>query len=156
MDNQDSTLLQKHLNEHQVSEITGLSVKTLQKYRHDMSGRVCEIGSSCFISAIEFGRWLNSKGWILMNIIYPSKNFQVALILIEKILNLLNLNPLCTGDWNNGRVIKQNRRSIDSGFKANVNDPKQWTDFVEDSQGGVLTNGIGVVLHPDSELVGLV
>ena len=38
MDNQYSSLLQRHLNEHQVSEITGLSVKTLQKYRHDMCG----------------------------------------------------------------------------------------------------------------------
>ena len=46
-----------------------------------------------------------------------------------------------------------------SGFKGNVNDPKQWTDFANALRihkgGRFHTNGIGVVLHPDSELVGL-
>ena len=46
-----------------------------------------------------------------------------------------------------------------SGFRGNVQDPKQWTDFanaLKIHKGGRFhTNGIGVVLHPDSELVGL-
>ena len=46
-----------------------------------------------------------------------------------------------------------------SGYKGNVQDPKQWTDFanaLKIHKGGRFhSNGIGVVLHPDSELVGL-
>ena len=46
-----------------------------------------------------------------------------------------------------------------SGYKGNVQDPKQWTDFanaLKIHKGGRFhTNGIGVLLHPDSELVGL-
>ena len=46
-----------------------------------------------------------------------------------------------------------------SGYKGNVQDPKQWTDFanaLKIHKGGRFhTNGIGVVLHLDSELVGL-
>ena len=46
-----------------------------------------------------------------------------------------------------------------SGFRGNVQDPKQWTDFdnaMKIHKGGRFhTNGISVVLHPESELVGL-
>ena len=46
-----------------------------------------------------------------------------------------------------------------SGFRGNVQDPKQWTDFdnaMRIHMGGRFhTNGISVVLHPESELVGL-
>ena len=46
-----------------------------------------------------------------------------------------------------------------SGFKGNVQDPKQWTDFdnaMRIHMGERFhTNGISVVLHPESELVGL-
>ena len=46
-----------------------------------------------------------------------------------------------------------------SGYKGNVQDPKQWTDFanaLKIHKGGRFhTNGISVVVHPDSELVGL-
>ena len=46
-----------------------------------------------------------------------------------------------------------------SGFKGNVQDPKQWTDFdnaMRIHMGGRFhTNGISVVLHPESDLVGL-
>ena len=46
-----------------------------------------------------------------------------------------------------------------SGFKGNVQDPKQWTDFDNAMRihmgGRFRTNGISVVLHPGSELVGL-
>ncbi len=46
-----------------------------------------------------------------------------------------------------------------SGFNGNVQDPNQWTDFnnaLRIHMGGRFhTNGISVVLHPESELVGL-
>ena len=46
-----------------------------------------------------------------------------------------------------------------SGFRGNVQDPKQWTDFDNamriHMEGRFHTNGISVVVHPDSELVGL-
>jgi len=46
-----------------------------------------------------------------------------------------------------------------SGFRGNVQDPKQWTDFdnaLRIHEGGRFhTNGVSVVLHPESELVGL-
>ncbi|MCH2296249.1 MAG: hypothetical protein MK488_14885, partial [SAR324 cluster bacterium] len=46
-----------------------------------------------------------------------------------------------------------------SGFRGNVQDPKQWTDFdnaLRIHEGGKFhTNGISVVVHPESELVGL-
>ena len=46
-----------------------------------------------------------------------------------------------------------------SGFKGNVQNPKQWTDFnhaMRIHMGGRFhTSGISVVLHPESELVGL-
>ena len=46
-----------------------------------------------------------------------------------------------------------------SGFRGNVQDPKQWRDFdnaMKIHKGGRFhTNGISVVLHPESELVGL-
>ena len=46
-----------------------------------------------------------------------------------------------------------------SGFMGNVQDPNQWTDFdnaMRIHMGGRFhTNGISVVLHPESELVGL-
>lgn len=62
MDNQDSSLLQRHLNEHQVSEITGLSVKTLQKYRHDMCGPCyVKLGRRVVYSELDLASWLNSK-----------------------------------------------------------------------------------------------
>ena len=46
-----------------------------------------------------------------------------------------------------------------SGYKGNLQDPKQWTDFNNamriHTEGKFHTNGINVVLHPESELVGL-
>ena len=62
MDNQDSPLLQKHLNEHQVSEIPGLSVKTLQKYRHDMCGPCyVKLGRRVVYPELDLASWLTSK-----------------------------------------------------------------------------------------------
>ena len=62
MDNQDSPLLQKHLIEHQVSEISGLSVKTLQKYRHDMCGPCyVKLGHRVLYPQLDLASWLNSK-----------------------------------------------------------------------------------------------
>ena len=59
MDNQDSSLLQRHLNEHQVSEITGLSVKTLQKYRHDMCGPCyVKLGRRVLYPEKDLAEWL--------------------------------------------------------------------------------------------------
>ena len=56
MDHQDSFQLQKHLNEHQVSEITGLSVKDPAKVQTRYVWAVlCKIGSSCCIPGIGFG-----------------------------------------------------------------------------------------------------
>ena len=46
-----------------------------------------------------------------------------------------------------------------SGFKGNVQDPKQWTDFANalriHTGGRFHTSGISVVVHPSSGLVGL-
>ena len=46
-----------------------------------------------------------------------------------------------------------------SGFKGNVQDPKQWTDYNNalgiHQSGRFRTSGISVVVHPESELVGL-
>ena len=62
MDNQDSPLLQKHLNEHQVSEITGLSVKTLQRYRHDMCGpRYLKLGRRIVYPEWDLAIWLKKN-----------------------------------------------------------------------------------------------
>ena len=62
MDNQDSSLLQRHLNEHQVSEITGLSVKTLQKYRHDMCGPCyVKLGRRVVYPELDLVSWLHKN-----------------------------------------------------------------------------------------------
>ena len=90
MDHQDSFQLQKHLNEHQVSEITGLSVKTLQKYRHE--GNVLWKLSCVVYPELDLASWLNSKrGYYEYT--HPSDKFSNSFNLFEEtILDLLNLN----------------------------------------------------------------
>ena len=47
----------------------------------------------------------------------------------------------------------------DTGLRGDVTDPSQWTDYENalriHQSGRFRTNGISVVVHPDSELVGL-
>ena len=61
MDIQKTYPLNKHLNEHQVSEITGLSVKTLQRYRHEFQGpNYLKLGRRVVYSAVELAAWLKA------------------------------------------------------------------------------------------------
>jgi len=62
MNIEDISILQRHLNEHQVSEITGLSVKTLQKYRHDMCGPCyVKLGRRVVYPELDLANWLKSN-----------------------------------------------------------------------------------------------
>ena len=62
MNIEDISILQRHLNEHQVSEITGLSVKTLQKYRHDMCGPCyVKLGRRVAYPEKDLAEWLSGK-----------------------------------------------------------------------------------------------
>ena len=56
-----------------------------------------------------------------------------------------------------GKMTKPPLRS-DTGLRGNVADPSQWTDYETavsaHQSGSYRSNGISVVIHPDSELVG--
>ena len=55
------TDLPKHLNEHEVAERIGISVKTLQRMRHEMRGiPFKKIGRRVIYSEIEVARYLDS------------------------------------------------------------------------------------------------
>ena len=58
----------------------------------------------------------------------------------------------------NGKMTKPPLRP-DTGLRGSVADPSQWTDYETalsaHQSGSYRSNGISVVLHPDSELVGL-
>ena len=93
---------------------------------------------------------------------HPSNNFinSIKPDLEEKIPEALKSESFML--W---RLVEREGRQTkppinpSSGFKGNVQDPKQWTDFnnaLKIHMGGRFhTNGISVVLHPKSELVGL-
>ena len=54
--------LPKHLNEHQVADVTGLSVKTLRRMRHEMRGpQYLKLGRRVVYSETDLGRWLNDN-----------------------------------------------------------------------------------------------
>ena len=60
MDKNKSPSLPKHLNEHQAAEITGLSVKTLRRMRHEMRGpKYCKLGRRVVYSEADLGSWIN-------------------------------------------------------------------------------------------------
>ena len=60
MDNQYTPSLPKHLNEYQASDVTGLSVKTLRRMRHEMRGpQYLKLGRRVVYSETDLGNWLN-------------------------------------------------------------------------------------------------
>ena len=57
---QQNPLLPKHLNEHQAADITGLSVKTLRRMRHEMRGpQYVKLGRRVVYSEADLGNWLH-------------------------------------------------------------------------------------------------
>ena len=61
-DSQDSLVLQKYFDEHQVSETTTISVKTLQKYRHDMCGPCyVKLGRRVAYPEKDLAEWLHKN-----------------------------------------------------------------------------------------------
>ena len=59
---QQNPLLPKHLNEHQATDITGLSVKTLRRMRHEMRGpQYVKLGRRVVYSETDLGSWLNDN-----------------------------------------------------------------------------------------------
>ena len=62
MDNHNSTYLPRHLNENQAAEITGLSVKTLRRMRHEMRGpQYVKLGRRVVYSETDLGNWLKNN-----------------------------------------------------------------------------------------------
>ena len=60
MDKYKSPSLPKHLNEHQAADITGLSVKTLRRMRHEMRGpQYVKLGRRVVYSEADLGNWLH-------------------------------------------------------------------------------------------------
>ena len=59
MDQQNPSL-PKHLNEHQAADVTGLSVKTLRRMRHEMRGpQYVKLGRRVVYSKADLGNWLH-------------------------------------------------------------------------------------------------
>ena len=57
---QQNPLLPKHLNEHQAADVTGLSVKTLRRMRHEMRGpQYVKLGRRVVYSEADLGNWLH-------------------------------------------------------------------------------------------------
>ena len=62
MDKHNSATLPKHLNEHQAADVTGLSVKTLRRMRHEMRGpQYVKLGRRVVYSETDLGSWLNDN-----------------------------------------------------------------------------------------------
>ena len=62
MEKYKSPSLPKHLNEHQAADVTGLSVKTLRRMRHEMRGpQYLKLGRRVVDSETDLGRWLNAN-----------------------------------------------------------------------------------------------
>ena len=62
MEKYKSPSLPKHLNEHQAADVTGLSVKTLRRMRHEMRGpQYLKLGRRVVYSETDLGRWLNDN-----------------------------------------------------------------------------------------------
>ena len=60
MDNQNTPSLPKQLNEYQAADVTGLSVKTLRRMRHEMLGpQYLKLGRRVVYSETDLGNWLN-------------------------------------------------------------------------------------------------
>ena len=60
MEKYKSPSLPKHLNEHQAADVTGLSVKTLRRMRHEMSGpQYVKLGRRVVYSEADLASWLN-------------------------------------------------------------------------------------------------
>ena len=54
-----SPSIPKHLNEHQAADITGLSVKTMRRMRHEMRGpQYVKLGRRVVYSEVDLGSWL--------------------------------------------------------------------------------------------------
>ena len=61
MDNQYTPSLPKHLNEYPAADVTGLSVKTLRRMRHEMrSPQYLKLGRRVVYSETDLGNWLNA------------------------------------------------------------------------------------------------
>ena len=62
MEKYKSSSLPKHLNEHQAADVTGLSVKTLRRMRHEMRGpQYLKLGRRVVYSETDLGNWLNDN-----------------------------------------------------------------------------------------------
>ena len=62
MDNQYTPSLPKHLNEYQTADVTGLSVKTLRRMRHEMRGpQYVKLGRRVVYSETDLGNWLKNN-----------------------------------------------------------------------------------------------
>ena len=62
MDNQNTPSLPKHLNEYQAADVTGLSVKTLRRMRHEMRGpQYLKRGRRVVYSETDLGNWLRNN-----------------------------------------------------------------------------------------------
>ena len=62
MDQQNLVSLPKHLNEHQAADVTGLSVKTLRRMRHEMRGpQYVKLGRRVVYSETDLGSWLSDN-----------------------------------------------------------------------------------------------
>ena len=61
MGNQTFYSIPKHLNEHQAADVTGLSVKTLRRMRHEMRGpQYVKLGRRVVYSEADLGNWLHT------------------------------------------------------------------------------------------------
>ena len=57
-----SPSLPKHLNEYQAADVTGLSVKTLRRMRHEMRGpQYVKLGRRVVYSETDLGNWLKNN-----------------------------------------------------------------------------------------------
>ena len=60
MDQQNLVSLPKHLNEHQAADVTGLSVKSLRRMRHEMRGpQYVKLGRRVVYSEADLGNCLH-------------------------------------------------------------------------------------------------
>ena len=62
MEKYKSPSLPKHLNEHQTADVTGLSVESLRRMRHEMRGpQYVKLGRRVVYSETDLGSWLNDN-----------------------------------------------------------------------------------------------
>ena len=62
MEKYKSPTLPIHLNEYQAADVTGLSVKTLRRMRHEMRGpQYIKLGRRVVYSETDLGNWLKNN-----------------------------------------------------------------------------------------------